>query len=631
MPGHRPCVSTIITVLAVSPAFTPAQSAAQVYQPGIVQDVDLLDSGNLLVTDGGTLGDPTTGGIYEIDRDGAIHWSYTGGLNWAHNADRQPDGSVIISDTGNDRVIIVDQAGTLLWNTDDITLSDGTALDYPNDANLLTSGNRLITDRNNQRVIEVDPTGNVIWQFGQTGVAGGGPSLLNGPHNADRLPNGNTIIADSNNNRILEVNPAGGVAWVYAVGLDWPRDADRLPGGNTLITDSNNQRIIEVTFGGVVVWEYPVPELSYDADRLAGGNTLISVQDRIIEVDPTGTIVWSYPDIYEIEVIEGYLITAPNGHQLWTKIIQPRMDLYPGESFPAVISVPGGLGAGEGGDLHAAREGFVEFHFNAEGRGMLHPSDGAEDYNGFVHQDDLKAVIEFAHTRPNVIDHNLGVVTGSYGITMGAGCLGRYPDLQVKYLVDQEGPSESFVTVFEPWALDEDPSNDRHEQGYAVFGHYSTYRDPSPENVAFWAEREATQYIGDIRCRYLRVQAEWDHAQPPNAQWPGFDYPPLWYPCKHGVDLVNLATLGESPWTRVNALSLGNLPNATYDHDHPPVYFDEAMSSHPGALSVILHEMADMPPLDGAIPTVSTWGMVAMTLMILVMGTILFRSRSIRP
>jgi hypothetical protein len=625
MRNTGPILITAMMLVPATAALDPVRTAAELYQPNIVHDVDLLDDGNLLVTDGGGPGNPTSSGVFEIDRNGNILWAHTAGLNWAHNADKRPNGNVIISDTGNDRVIIIDQAGTLLFSSDDITLSDASTLDYPNDANLLPGGNLLITDRDNHRVIEIDPTGNIVWQFGLTGQPGGGPVRLNGPHNADRLTNGNTIIADSDNNRIVEVSPVGEIVWAYGTGLNWPRDADRLVNGNTLINDSNNSRIIEVTFGGTVAWEYAVPELSYDSDRLPGGNTLIGVQDSIIEVDPAGTMVWSFPAVYATEVIEGYLVTAPNGNQLWTKIIQPRADLYPGEAFPVVVSVPGGLGAGENGNLQVAADGFVEIHFNAEGRGVLHPSEGEEDYNGFIHQNDLKTVIEFAHTRPNVIDDNVGVVTGSYGITMGAGSLGRYPGLQIKYLVDQEGPSESYVTCFEPWALDGDPTNDRHETAFQIFGHYSIQRDPSPENVAFWTEREATRFIGNMTCRYLRIQAEWDHAQPPNAQWPGFDYPPLWYPCKHGMDLVNLATLGDSPWTRVNGLSLGNVPNAVYDHDNPPVHNTGAMSDHPGELRYILREMADMPPLDSGLPTVSEWGIVVIALLLLAAGTVTIR------
>jgi hypothetical protein len=585
-------------LIALSLIALPALVCAAQYEPRVVHDVDFLTNGNLLVTDGGVLNQPGTSGIYEIDRDGNIVWSYTAGLNFAHNADRQPNGQVIISDTANNRVLIVDPAGQIVWNSAEVPLSDGSTLQYPNNANLLPSGNRLITDRNNQRVIEISAAGTVVWQFGQTGVPGGGADRLNGPHGAERLANGNTLIADSNNNRIIEVTPGKVIVWVYAAALNWPRDADRLPNGNTLIDDSNNRRITEVTPAGNVVWGLPLPDVSYDADRLATGNTLISSGARIIEVNPAGSVVWSYPPTYETEVIEGYLVTAPNGNRLWVKIIQPREDLYPGESFPAVVDVPGGLGAGADGNLLLAASGFVEFHFNAEGRGVPpRTSDGVEDYNGFVHQDDLLAMIEYAYARPNVATNNLGVTTCSYGITMGAGCLGRYPALPVKYLIDKEGPSDNYVSSFEPWALDDDPSNDRHELAYQVFGHWSLYRDPSPENEAWWSQREATHFIGQIRCRYLRVQAAWDHAQPPNADWPGFDYYPLWYPGKHTVDMINLATLGQAPWTRVNAAALGNPPNQTYDHDSPPNYYSQAMSDHPGESQHIVREQAAMPPL----------------------------------
>jgi hypothetical protein len=308
---------------------------------------------------------------------------------------------------------------------------------------------------------------------------------------------------------------------------------------------------------------------------------------------------FSYPEIpvipcsglYTTEVVEGYLVTAPNGNSLWVQIRQPRRDLYPNERFPVVVCVPGGLGAGEHSDKGYASSGFIEVHFNAEGRGVDHPSQGVENHNGFIHQDDLKAVIQYAHDLPNGIPEQLGVQTGSYGITMGAGCLGRYPELPVKYLLDVEGPDESYVTSFEPWTLDGNPANDRQQVAYNMFGHWSTTRDPSPQNFAWWQEREALRYIGQVSCAYLRVQAAWDHAQPPNQQWPGFDYPPLWYPCKHTVDMVNAAVAGTAPWVRVNGSSLGNLPNSSYSRETPPVYYSETFSAHPGEELTLIREL----------------------------------------
>jgi hypothetical protein len=169
---------------------------------------------------------------------------------------------------------------------------------------------------------------------------------------------------------------------------------------------------------------------------------------------------------------------------------------------------------------------------------------------------------------------------------MAAGCAGRHPEIPIKYIVDGEGPSNSFVTAHEPWVLytpPSHPSHNRYEQVHQLFGHYSIYRDPSPENEAFWTEREADKFIGEFRGRYLRLQAEWDHAQPPSspAEIPMFDQTPLWWQCKHATDMVNAAVAGGVPWVRVNLADQGNLINATYDVDNQPVYLPGQLADKP--------------------------------------------------
>jgi hypothetical protein len=62
-----------------------------------------------------------------------------------------------------------------------------------------------------------------------------------------------------------------------------------------------------------------------------------------------------------------------------------------------------------------------------------------------------------------------------------------------------------------------------------------------------------------MRAFYLRIQAEEDHAQPAGV-------------VRHALDLVNLATQGYSPWTRVNGSDLGNPINKVYDLDDPDSY-----------------------------------------------------------
>jgi len=319
------------------------------------------------------------------------------------------------------------------------------------------------------------------------------------------------------------------------------------------------------------------------------------------------------PTTYTIEALETW-VTAPNGNRVYARIVQPSTSLYPGQRFPALIVIPGGTGAGapladNPSYRGFASTGFVVAVFNPEGRGtgtagnLL--SEGTEDCNGFVHQDDLKAVIEYIAGRPNVDASNIGVETASFGIAIGAGALGRYPILPVKYLVDQEGPHDSRVITF-------------YDVGHevAVCGHWSTVTDPSPANVAFWAEREAVRHIGGFRGMYLRMQAEIDHAQ-------GAGY------FRHTIEMVNAATspahggTGSACWTRVNGADIGNPINTVYAFSDPsqyPTWVTGKLADHPGLNLNYDREMSALS-CSATIPTVSQWGFFALAMLLLTAAT----------
>lgn len=326
------------------------------------------------------------------------------------------------------------------------------------------------------------------------------------------------------------------------------------------------------------------------------------------------------PTTYTTEIIET-LVTAPNGNQLYTRVIQPTPSLYPGQRFPALIAIPGGTGPGapladNPGYRNFAASGFVVVVFNPEGRGSGQPgnllSQGTEDCNGFIHQDDLKAVVQYTAARSNVDASNIGVETASFGIAIGAGALGRYPDLPVKYLVDQEGPHDSRVITFY------DVGSER-----AVCGHSSTVTDSSDENVAFWAEREAVRHISGFRGMYLRMQAETDHAQ-------GAGY------FRHTIEMVNAATApanggtGSACWTRVNGADIDNPINTVYPFSDPnqyPTWVTGRLADHPGLSLNYDREMSALscPATSAPIPTLSQWGLVTLTMLLVTAGTIVIR------
>jgi hypothetical protein len=303
--------------------------------------------------------------------------------------------------------------------------------------------------------------------------------------------------------------------------------------------------------------------------------------------------------------LEEFNLLMPSRNRVYGMIRRPDPAKYPNQSFAAVIMIPGGINPGrldaKGTEAKMlADSGMVVVCFNAEGRVSNHlddiPSEGSEDFNGFRQQDALATILQYVISLKYVIPNNVGIRTRSYGITMAAGCVARHPEIPVKYIVDGEGPSNSFVTVHEPWALFSQPSHQYHykyEQVRNILGHYSIYRDSSLENKAFWAEREADKFIGKFRGNYLRLQAQWDHSQPPSNpnEVPMFHQPPIWWQGKHTAEMVNAAITGGVPWVRVNLHEHGNQINATYDAQNQPVYLPGELAEKTWAVRAVL-EMA---------------------------------------
>ncbi len=243
-----------------------------------------------------------------------------------------------------------------------------------------------------------------------------------------------------------------------------------------------------------------------------------------------------------------YAVTNPtSGASLYVATFFPAS--WDGQTqLPALVLVPGGSGnsggflkqnpAGQSTVSTITDAGMVAIVFDPDGRGQ---STGAEDYNGFIHQDGLAEVIRFASTLPGVDPAKIGMVTNSYGITMGAGALARYPDLPVKFLIDWEGPANRLDTG----GCDG-----------AGLGHLNTVASCTDE--AFWAEREASTFISQIRVPYQRIQSEQDHVQPDYA---------------HTVLMINNAVNGGVPWVRLN----NETPNQTYDLNALPAMLPESM------------------------------------------------------
>lgn len=213
-------------------------------------------------------------GVYEINRNGTIIWSYTDS-KVSHDADRLPNGNTIMVWGGGDKpedaqVKEVNQKGEIVWTWyakdhfytapyKDIFDEGWT---HTNAVTRLPDGNTLISLRNFDFVAEVEPQGSVVNTYGK--------GIFVDQHDPEIQPNGNILATSFNPPMVVEIDTkTNKIVWKHSIprysepGKDiWPvRDVDRLPNGNSLITGSS--KLVEVTNDGETVWQLSLKNIIF--------------------------------------------------------------------------------------------------------------------------------------------------------------------------------------------------------------------------------------------------------------------------------------------------------------------------------------------------------------------------------
>jgi hypothetical protein len=136
-----------------------------------------------------------------------------------------------------------------------------------------------------------------------------------------------------------------------------------------------------------------------------------------------------------------------------------------------------------------ARLGYAVLTFDPAGRGA---SWGEDDHGGPEHADDVRVAV-LALREHGVRD--VGVLSLSLGVAAAAAALARWPGLDVRWLVDWEGPSDREVITAGGTRMT------------PAAGH-------GLDDDTYWVPREAVRHVAALRCGYVRLQAHPDHAQP---------------------------------------------------------------------------------------------------------------------
>ncbi len=234
-------------------------------------DLWMLENGNVLLA-----ASPTT--VAEVTPSKEVVWKYEAkpkagydGKIEIHAFQPLADGSVMVAESGNRRIVEVDRDGTIIHEVPLVVMHPDAHRDTRL-ARKLDNGHYLVCHEADATVREYDQRGKVVWSY--TIDLGGRPeSPGHGPeghgtslYSAYRLPNGNTLIGGGNNNRVLEVSPDGEIVWsvdqkeLPGVTLAWVTMLHPLPNGNVIIGNCHagrqNPQLIEVTRDKKIVWTF---------------------------------------------------------------------------------------------------------------------------------------------------------------------------------------------------------------------------------------------------------------------------------------------------------------------------------------------------------------------------------------
>ncbi len=288
-------------------------------------------------------------------------------------------GDVLIADRSNNRLLVVDPRGRVVWQFP--RPGDGVSLPLPDDAFFSSDGRRIVATEEDVDVVSVIDVASrrVVWRYGAVNVPGSSPNRLAHPDDALPLPNGSILVADIENCRLVVLRPpshrvarATGSpvqGCVHDPPRAWgsPNGAFPLQRGGVLVTEINGDWVDALSASGRLLWSTHPPGVYYPSDSneirpglyvtvgwqspgvletfdrrghlhwryqprpgdpqldhpslalpLPNGDFLVNddFNDRVIVVDPrTNRIVWQYGHTGVAGTAPGYL-SRPDGVDL---------------------------------------------------------------------------------------------------------------------------------------------------------------------------------------------------------------------------------------------------------------------------------------------------------------------------
>jgi len=268
---------------------------------GIPASMQLLHDGSLLIAD------EFHHVVWQLGRDGSsrIRWgqwhspsSSFGSLHRPRCAQILANGSLLIADSNNGRILVADGTGRAA----PLPIKDRT-LFSPSSARSLRNGSYLICDAGSRCVFELNVRGQVLPQLGSLKVRKRSFSF---PRSVQYSGRSRYLIANTAQNKIVEFDHAGmrELPVRDQHGLFWPRAVRKTAHKTVLVADGRNARILELSLRGDELRQlkqsrhndiFLTLQDPHDVRLLPNRNLLIvdSPQGLVFETDWNGRAAWA--------------------------------------------------------------------------------------------------------------------------------------------------------------------------------------------------------------------------------------------------------------------------------------------------------------------------------------------------